>query len=513
MKINQLKMGVLLTYLSMGFSIFLSVTYTPIMLRLLGQNEYGLYNTISSAISMIAILNFGFNSSYIRYYAKYKTEHQEDKIDKLNGLFLLIFSVIGLIALLCGIFLTFNLGLLFDKGLTSAEYEKAKTLAFLMTLNLAFSFPMSVFSNIINAHERYFFLKSIGMIKTLITPLATLPLLFMGFRSIALATITLCFNLLADILYVFYVFVKLKCKFVFRNFEKKVFTDLFGYTFFIAINLLIDQINWNIDKLLLTRFKGTAQVAIYSVGFSFYNYYQTFSSSISNVFTPRIHKLVNETNDCPSKQRNVLTEIFIKVGRIQFLLLALIASGLFLFGKPFITKFWAGSQYGNSYFVALLLVLPASIALMQNLGIEIQRAQNKHQFRSYAYLAMAIVNLLLSIYLCKIYGAIGSAIGTAISLILANGLVMNIYYHKKCNINILLFWKNILFMSKGLIIPIIVGLLFTRIIDCSSFIQFVMGVFIYITVYGISVWIFSMNEYEKNIVLNVFKKFKKAKNN
>lgn len=57
---------------------------------------------------------------------------------------------------------------------------------------------------------------------------------------------------------------------------------------------------------------------------------------------------------------------------------------------------------------------------------------------------MALINLGLSIILCKRFGAVGSAIGTAISLIVANGLVMNIYYHKKCNIDIITFWKNIL---------------------------------------------------------------------
>jgi O-antigen/teichoic acid export membrane protein len=71
---------------------------------------------------------------------------------------------------------------------------------------------------------------------------------------------------------------------------------------------------------------------------------------------------------------------------------------------------------------------------------------------------MATVNLVLSVFLCQSYGAVGAAIGTAISLIVANGIVMNIYYHKKCNINILYFWKNILKMLLGIIIPIILGI-------------------------------------------------------
>ena len=114
MNINQLKIGSLLSYFQMALSIVIGIGYTPIMLRLLGQSEYGLYNTVSSAISMLSVLSLGFNSSYIRYYAKYKVKNDDESIYRLNGLFLIIFMIIGFIALLCGTFLSFNLDIVFD---------------------------------------------------------------------------------------------------------------------------------------------------------------------------------------------------------------------------------------------------------------------------------------------------------------------------------------------------------------------------------------------------------------
>lgn len=511
MKNNQLKTGVLLSYTQMFAKVIIGLLYTPIMIKYLGQSEYGLYNTVSSTISMLALLNLGFNSGYIRYYAKYKVENDNKRINSLNGLFLLIFSVIGVVALCCGLFLSFNLKYVFDSGLSSSQYNTAKILAILFTVNLALSFPMSVFSNIINAHERFAFLKIVGMIRTVLTPLASLPVLLMGFKSIGLVVVTLVLSLVADVFYIYYVLFKLRCRFSFKNIEAKVFKGLFGYTLFIAINLVIDQINWNVDKLVLTRYRGTIETAIYSVGYSLYTYYESFSTSICGVFTPRIHKLVNQNKDDKLQQRKVLTEIFTKVGRIQFALLALIASGLIFFGKQFITVFWAGDEYVNSYAVVLLLALPATIALIQNVGIEIQRAQNKHQFRSIAYLIMAICNLVISIILCKKYGAAGSAFGTAVSLIVANGIIMNIYYHKQCNVDILFFWKNIISMFKGLIIPIIVGVVIDKALDLSTIFGFVIGIIIYVIIYAISFWLFSLNNYEKNLVLSVFERLFKRK--
>lgn len=507
--INQRKIGALLQYLQMGLNILIGLVYTPIMIRLLGTSEYGLYNTVSSTISTLSILSLGFNSSYIRYYAQYKRERNEDAISRLNGLFIIIFTIIGLVALVCGMFLSENLNIIFSDGLTRAEYSIAKILMILLTINLAVSFPMGVFSHIISAHEHFIFLKVLGMVKTVVSPLITLPLLLAGYRSIAMVSVTVGISFFIDIMYCFYAFRVLKIKVLFSNFPKGLFKSLFAYTSFIALNMIVDQINWNIDKILLGRYRGTTAVAVYAVASTLQNYYQIFSTSISNVFTPQIHRIINNTRDNLDEQRSVLTELFTRVGRIQFLILALISTGLIFWGKPFIIKYWAGPGYEESYYVALLLILPSSIALIQNLGIEIQRAENRHQFRSVVYAFMALLNLLLSIYLCQIYGAIGSALGTAISLLVANGIIMNVYYHKRCNINIITFWKNIFSMFKGLIIPIIFAIVITSMAKINSILVFLIQVLIYAFCYIVSMWFFGMNQYEKNLFLDPIRKIRK----
>lgn len=503
---NQLKIGSLLSYLQMFLGIAVSLLYTPVMLKLLGQSEYGLYNTVSSTISMLSLLSLGFNSGYIRYYAKYKQNNDSHAIWKLNGLFLIIFTVIGTVAFICGMFLSFNLDLVFSEGLNPTEYETAKKLMILLTANLSISFPMSVFSHIISANEKFVFLKVIGIIKTVLSPLVTLPVLLMGFRSVAMVTVTLLFSVVTDAIYTYYVIAKLHNRFIFRDFEKGIFISLFSYTAFIAINLLVDQINWNVDKILLGRFKGTASVAVYSVGYTLYQYYMMFSTSISSVFTPRIHRIVRETREDEVLRKERLTSLFVKVGRIQFMLLALISTGIIFFGREFITLYWAGNEYEESYYVALLLILPASIALIQNVGIEIQRAQNKHKFRAVVYTLMALVNVIISVFLCKLYGAVGSAFGTAISLVLANGIIMNIYYHRCCSIDVIRFWKNIIRISVALIIPVISGVIIRAYFDLSSFIYYALSVILYVIIYAVSMWLLGMNKFEKSVVLNPVRK-------
>ena len=296
-KLNQLKAGSILSYIQMALSVVVELVFTQAMIKALGQSEYGLYNTVASTISMLSILSLGFNSSYVRYYARYKASGDKDSIQKLNGMFLIVFTVIGFIAFVCGIYLTFHLNLVFDKGLSVEEYELAKTLMILLTITLAISFPMSVFGNIISAHENYVFLKLTSMLRTVLGPMISMPLLLLGFRSITLVTVSLVVSIFTDLCNLHYVLRKLKEKFVFHSFEKGVFKDLFIYTSFIAINIIVDQINTNVDNLLLARFKGTKEVAIYAVGQRLYTAYVRFSSAISGVFTPRIHMILNTTNN------------------------------------------------------------------------------------------------------------------------------------------------------------------------------------------------------------------------
>ena len=154
----------------------------------------------------------------------------------------------------------------------------------------------------------------------------------------------------------------------------------------------------------------------------------------------------------------------------------------------------------------LLLVFSATIPLVQNLGIEIQRAINKHYFRSIAYLCMAALNVIATVLFVKKLGATGAALGTAISLIVANGLVMNIYYHKKCNIDIVLFWKSIARLFIAILPALAVGILIRIFADLSNIWVFLGMACIYAVVYFVSLFFLGLNSEEKTFVRKMLKR-------
>lgn len=499
-KTNQIKFGSLLSYMQLGLSIVIGLIYTPLMIRFLGKSEYGLYNTVASTISTLSILSLGFNSSYIRYYSKYKKENNNIGINNLNGLFILIFSIIGVVALICGTFLTLNLRMVFSEGLNEAEYRIARILMILLTFNISISFPMSVFTNIISAHEEFIALKLAGVIRTVITPLIVIPLLYLGIRSIGIVLTTVLISLVVDVIYIYFVKFKLQCEFSFNAIEKGLFKEIFIFSGFIAINIIVDQVNNNLDKVIIGRFRGTEEVAVYSVGAALNGYFIAFSTAVSGLFTPRIHKIINEYKNDVVKLKDQITCLFVRVGRIQFIILSLVLTGVIFFGSPFIINIWAEPGYEDSYWVALLLMVPGIVPLIENVGIEVQRALNIHKYRSLIYGVMAIGNLIISIILCRKYGAVGSAIGTTVAVILANGIIMNIFYHKRCFINMKKFWMNILLLSRGLIIPTVIGIVLLRYINLNNNLLLFCGMGIYTLLFMVSMWLWGMNDYEKGLI-------------
>lgn len=503
---TQRKVGILLSYGQTGVSVAIGLLYIPIMLQLLGQSEYGLYRTISSTVSMLSILDLGFGSSYLRFFTKYRQEGKEHRLRELNGLFLLVFSLIALIAFLCGVYLAFHLEFVFDKGLAAEEYRKARTMMLIVSANFALSFLINVPSAYVKAYERFIFIRGLSILQTITGPFVQLPFLLCGYGSIGMVVVTLAVNLFYGAITLFYARRYLGFQVSFHGWEPRLFRSVFLFSSLLALNVFVDQVNNNLDDVLLGRFCGTLEVAINGVGASICTYFTLLSTAICGVFAPRAQQLtLGETQDS-AKQRQVLTEFFVKIGRIQFFLLALVASGFVFFGQSFI-RLWAGPEYSQAYWVCVFRMLPSTISLIQNVGIDIQRAENRHHYRAYVYFTMALLNIAVTVWLCRIYGAPGAAFATGLASLIAPGLIMNMIYHKKINIDIVVFWKNILRQLRGMVLPFCVGALIARFFPASTWQSLLALIVFYSGVYCVCAWYFSMNTEEKSLILSIVRKF------
>ncbi|QIB69114.1 oligosaccharide flippase family protein [Aminipila butyrica] len=506
LKKNELKMGVVLSYISTGLNMGIQLVYTPIMIHLLGKSEYGLYTLVGSVVSYLSLFSLGFTGAYLRFYARYHVEKDYKGIARLNGMFLLLFSVMSLAALICGMILVQYPRQIFGNKLTMEEIRIAQMLMTILVINIALTFPSGLMDSMISAHEKFLFQKLLSLTGIIFNPMICFPLLLLGYGSVAIVCVTTFITVLKLFVSLWYCLKKLHTHFIFSKLELSVLRQISAFSFFLFLNMIIDQINWSIDKFILGWVSGTGAVAIYGVGAQINSLFLNFSVAISSVFAPRVNRIAAENK---KDMNNQFTKLFIKVGRIQFLILALVASGFVVFGQYFVTEIYATQEYVQAYFVAILLIISVMVPLTQNLGIEIQRAVNKQQARSVIYFVMAIINILISIPLARTFGPVGSAIGTAIALIIANGIVMNIYYHKAICINIIDFWKNIFQLFRGMVIPVAFGCFLMIFVEFTNTMSYLFLVVLYTTIYCLSMWFLGMNDEERHLVLQPIERIKK----
>lgn len=494
---NQLKAGAALNYVSICLNMVVGLIYTPYMLRMLGQSEYGLYSLATSIIAYLTVLDLGFGNAIVRYTAKFRAEGKQREQEEMFGMFFILYIGIGVIAMIAGSVLSLNVENMFSRAMTDTEVSRTRIMLWLMTFNLAFTFPMSIWGSIMSAYERFVFQRIVSIVRSVLNPVVMILLLVVGYKAVAMVVVTTLFNVATLLVNWWYCKYRLTIKVRFAKFKWGFLKEVSIYSFWIFLNAIMDRIYWSTGQFVLGIYKGSVAIAIYAVAIQLESMYMMFSTAISGVFLPKVTSMVTK-----GSSDEEISDLFIRTGRIQYIVMAYILSAFVVFGKQFIIL-WAGDDYADAYYLTLMFFVPLTVPLIQNLGILILQARNQMKFRSMLYIVIALCSLGLSIYLAQIYGGYGCAFATGMALLIGQGLIMNIYYQKKQRINIKVFWWEILKMSIVPAVFIVVGLYALNHFEPSNMtvLDFAKYLILYTVLYIPLFLIFSINKEEKDLLL------------
>lgn len=506
---NQLRIGALLSYITISVNMLVALLYTPYMLKMLGQSEYGVYSLVASIIAYLTVLDLGFANAIIRYTAKFKAEGKISEQYEMFGIFFRLYSFIGLFALGVGLFIFWNVDSLFGESMSLEELSTVRILMILMSFNLAFTFPLSIFGAIITAYQNFIFQKIVNLIRVVLNPIVMVLFLFFGYKAIAMVVITTFFNLSTLLINAFYCFYKLRIKLYFKKIRWEFLKEIVIYSIWIFFNMLMNRVYWSLGQFILGVYQGAESVAIYAVSIQIMTMFFAFSSAISTLFLPKLSAMVSQ-----GASDNQISEIFIKTGRIQFAIICFLLSWFVLFGRDFVIL-WAGDNYAPAYVITLILILPMSIPLIQNIGITILQARNRMKFPSLVFFGISILCICLSIPFTQKWGGVGCATATSLALIVGNIVILNIYYSLKHGMNIPLFWKNIFHMAIAPSILVIAVSFLRGYLVINSIITLLIYAVIYTLIYLLVFFIFSMNQWERSLITSplyfLYQKFFKNK--
>ena len=502
---NERKMGIILSYVYTIIHTIVNLIYVPILLNTIGQSEYGLYQMIGSLMAYISIMEPLLSNAVLRYYCKYNSLGDEEKKENVLAISQRLYAIMSVVAVIVSIIMMFIFKDFYRSSLTPNEIKESMLMIMILTCNVVVNLLSYVYYASITANERYIFLRLLYIFASVLQPVTIILIIKRAPYAMTVTCIQFAVNIIVAIIKFIYSKYRLKIKIKYHYRDMKFVKDLFSLSFGIFFALVADQIFWKADQLILGKMANTSVVAIYAVGAQIFMNYSPVGTAISGVFMPRLSQLYDKEHNM-----NAISELFIKVGRLSFMGLAMILCGFGLYGKSFI-RLWAGNNFDDAYYIAIIIMIPLTVDVMQNLGLYIMQITNQYAFRGKMSLAIAITNIITTIILFKYFGLIGAAAATAFSFTLGNGIIMNFYYDKKVGLDIKGFWKEIVKILPGVIISFVLGCFIKMISINNLLLELVVHLTLFVVCYFAVNYILSMNKYEKNLVQSFVKKTLKLK--
>ncbi len=490
---NQRKAGVILSYLTQGANSIIQLVYVPMLLYYLTKEQYGIYQLMGSFIAYLAIMDFGLANTTTRYLSQAYARKDNARAQAIISTSHTLYMAIALFLLVLGGFFYFLITPFYGETLSASDLVTAKHIFLIMLLNIAVSIPSHIFTATINAHEHFIFLRGLGFIKVLLQPLLVWGILAWKASVLNLVLVQTVFNFFMISVNYLYCKKKLCLSFPLNFADKPLMKELTGFSVFVFLHAIMDQIYWRLGQLVLGAVSGPIAVANYAIALQITTFSIFLPAVMGGVFLPKLSNIVAQTANMQE-----INAIFCRMGRLQFMFMTLLLVGFAFLGKIFIAL-WVGPGYELCYYIALTIMAAYIIDVSQNIGIPLLQALKKHAFRAYVYLAMAGLNIALSIPLAKHYGEMGCAVATAVCLTLGSGVAINWYYHR-IGLDLKLFFKNLLQLSKPIVLAcMLIGIGNYFFPLRANWINFLVHGVTLTSIYGMCIWLFGFNEYEKNL--------------
>lgn len=488
---KQMKLGAAISYVMIVANTMCGMLFTPFLLSHLGSGEYGVYKTISSLTNSIAILDLGIGSTMLRYISKFSAEKNKKDLENFSAMGFIEAGILSfaILAVCGGVF--FFLEPMYGEALTDAELLRAKQLYGLFAILLVIHVFEKVIFSIIAGHEYFGFANSMRLATLVLKIGVSVPLLLRIPNSLVLAVVdiaVLCAVMVAQLLFIRNT-IGLKIHLYY--WDKKLFASSGKYTALMFIQSIAVQFNSNLDNIVIGSVEGARSVAVYSCGLQLYAMYEQFAMAFSDLMLPSVSKQI--ASGCTNRD---LEDTVIKVGRLEFISLGAALCGFIIIGRDFITL-WLGEDFLFAWLVGVILMVPTTIPLIQNVSLSILRAKNKIGFRTVAVAIMALFNLVFTIVGVRLFGAIAACIGTAIGILFANTIAMNIYYVKSIGLNVFRIFGGIFSRTWLCLIPPSLTLLVMNQLCSISWFHFGVKVLVFCFIYLILLLAWGFNENEK----------------
>lgn len=494
---GQRKKGVVLSYVYSVAQVSVYLVYVPLLLSGIGQEEYGLYQLVGSAaayiVSISNVLSYGVGRYYCMYYAEDDICQMENTLAISKRLYWIMSGVGIILFAIMAVLVQY----VYADSFKQSQLNECSGMLIVLAFNTMVTMHNTINIAVITARERFSFLNISKLISLIAQPIVVIVAIRYFPNALTVTCVVFLMNVICAGAQRVYAQSVLKASYTYHGWDKDLAIGLVKFSGAILLVTIADQIFWNANQLIVGYFYGATAVAVYAIGAQVYRAYMPLGYAISSVFLPKISHLYFKEKDMVA-----INALLIKVGRLAAYVLLAVLLGFCVFGRDFI-HLWAGAEYDQAYWIALVVMIPFTVDLVQNLWLTVMQVMDRYWFRGYMYLVVALMNAVAVAVLVVPFGLVGAATASGVSMLIGNGLVMNIYYKKKMCLDVIGYWKNMIRLAlPAVCLMVIAGLVW---LCASSLFEMswallLVGVATFGVFYIVTMHHFAMNEYEKHLV-------------
>lgn len=501
---NQRKIGMLLSYANSLLTVAVNIFLTPFLVRSLGASEYGVYQMMSSFAGYLVLMNFGTSTVMTRYVSIAIAKKDKKSEKNFIATCLLITVGLGVLIVAAAVVLFVFLDSIYSASLTQEQIDKAKVLYTFISGNILVTLFAQAFQGIITAYEKFVVNNLWQIVRVVLKAVLIISLFMIKADSVVIVAVDLVLSVALLLFAMCYVLFKLKVRWKLYFWDKELVSSAALFSMAIFLQSIVNQVNSKVDITVLGIMTGPESATRYSVAMQIFTVFSTVSTAAMAVYLPKFSRMcANGETDGMS-----ITKAMVAPSRVQTLASGAIMFGFLVCGRDFINV-WMGSEYGLSWLIAVIILVPSFLLYSNGIIVSVLDAMGKRLVRSAILVGVALCNIVITVILVHFFGEIGAPIGTAIATLIGSVIIMNIYYVKVIKIKLGYFCKH---TFKGIIPALLVA--FALSFPLSFFIEVgFVGLLIKGGVFVVSLvlcmFLFGFNKDEKALVTGIVKRRRK----
>lgn len=397
----------------------ISLALTPLLIRYLGDFNFGLWVLVISVVGYCGILDLGIRPTLHRYVARLKALNDERGLDETLASALAAAWSLGLLAaLLVLACIPFAPAFFHVSGSSLVQF---RWLLALLSIDVAIVFPARIFGAYLCGMQR-FDLYNLGEVgSSIVRAILIVGALLAGWGILGVAGVTF----LASILLLFLNRAMVRRvdpnrSHALRHASWVCVKEIGSYSFYLLLMTAGDFLCFYTDSVVIARVLTVALVTPYNVVSRLMEYFRAVIIGLAGPMVPKMSELdgLEKTHE--------LRDMVLRGTRITALVSLFLGAMLILDGRPLL-GLWLGRRFESSYPILLILVAGYILLLAQQPLTVFICAINRHQLLGWWTLVEGALNLVLSIHWAKEYGLEGVAFGYLVPMLLTGLIVQPLY--------------------------------------------------------------------------------------